>query len=194
MKRVLITLAALVAAAELVLAGSNGNGFGVVGHNAATVIAISGESAPGGGLSLAFHYGPDDYSSVIAVGWTNTLKFSKVSIIVEIASNNPVGATGEAFLTTKIGPGTTIADQVATTRFVFPAFNGTFSTQLTLFTGLTLAPGTYYLTIVPDAGYTAGWNYTMNPTISSNDAGAMLQPASGLYLFVHDTNPANLAQ
>jgi hypothetical protein len=130
---------------------------------AANVLTVSGDNGDsGGGSSLAYLYGSDPYTSILAVGWTSSLTFSGVTISAQIASNNPVGATGRAFLTTQIGSGTTVSDQVATTSFVFPAFNGTWSDQdqLTLFTGLSLTAGVpYFLTIAPSAGETAGWNY-----------------------------------
>lgn len=159
--------------------------------NAATVIAVNGDSgSSGGGASLAYEYGAESYTSILAVGWTSSLSFTDVAITAQIASNNPVGATGHAFLTTRLGDGTTISDQVAATSFVFPTFTGTFSGQLTLFSGLNLTAGTpYFLTIAPDSGFTAGWNYPSNSIITSDDPGLTTQPPSGYYLFVHDFHP-----
>ena len=156
--------------------------------NAATVIAVNGDSgSSGGGLALAYEYGTDSNTFLLAVGWQNTLSFSDVTISAQIASNNPVGSTGHAFLTTRLGTGTTLADQVAATSFVLPAFTGTFSGQLTLFTGLNLSAGTpYFLTVAADSGYTAGWNYTQSPTITSDDPGTT---TLGYYVFVHDFHP-----
>lgn len=47
-----------------------------------------------------------------------------MTIAAQVSSNNPVGATGHAFLTTRIGPGATLDNQVAATSFVFPALGG----------------------------------------------------------------------
>lgn len=161
---------------------------------AATVVSVNGDLAGGGGLSLAYDYGADPYTSLLAVGWTSSLNFSDVTITAQVASNNPVGATGEAFLTTEIGTGATVSNEVAETSFVFPDFNGTFSGQLTLFSGLSLSAGTtYFLTIAPDAGFTAGWADTQDGTISSDDPNLTVEPGTtGYYSFVNDppyTNP-----
>lgn len=159
-----------------------------VNANAAAVIAVNPDTAnsTGGGLSLACLYGADPYTSILAVGWTSSLSFSAVTVTTQMASSNPVGATGHAYLTTRLGTGTTVADQVAATSFVFPAnANGNYSGLVTLFSGLNLTAGTpYFLTIVPDAGFTAGWYYTGISTISSDDPGLTVQP--GHYQFDHD--------
>lgn len=137
--------------------------------NAATVIAVIGDSIGGG--ALGYQYGPDPFTEILAVEWTSSLSFLGVTITAQIGSNNPVGATGQAFLTTQIGSGTTVSDQVAATSFVFPAtVGGSFSAPLTLFTGLNLSAGTsYFLTITPDAGFTAAWNQAAPFSISSDD-------------------------
>lgn len=158
--------------------------------SAATVVAIGGDGgSSGGGSSLALQYGVPAYTSILAVGWTSSLSFTDVMISAQVGSNNPVGATGTAFLTTRIGDGTTISDQVAATQFVFPAFTGTWTpaNELTLFTGLNLTAATsYFLTIVPNVGFTGAWNFSQNPTTFSDDASLTTQPASGYYLFVQD--------
>lgn len=148
--------------------------------NAATVVAVDPQpSTGGGGLALAYLYGANPFTTILAVGWTSSLSFSDVTVTTQMASSNPVGATGHAYLTTRLGAGTTVADQVAATSFVFPAnINLNYSGLVTLFSGLNLSAGTpYFLTIVPDAGFTAGWYYTSQETISGNPA---------LVQFVHD--------
>lgn len=154
--------------------------------NASTVIAVDPQpSTGGGGLALAYLYGADPFTTVLAVGWTSSLSFSAVTITTQMASSNPVGATGHAFVTTRLGTGTTLADQVAATSFVFPPnTNGNYSGLVTLFSGLTLTAGTpYFLTIAPDAGFTAGWYYTSQETVSSDDP--QISPAD-LFEFDHD--------
>ena len=91
-----------------------------------------------------------------ATSWNDgNTAFTNVSISADIHAD--ASAQGTAYLTTNIGPGTTLADQVAATTFVFPS-SGSFFT--TLFSGLTLnANTTYYLTIAsnsPDQGYWYG--------------------------------------
>jgi len=57
------------------------------------------------------------------------------------------GVQGTAYLTNSLGPGTTIANQVAPPASI-SGLTASFTT-VTLWTGLTLPPGTYYITIVP---------------------------------------------
>lgn len=170
----------IFAGGALALFGAN------VSADAATVIAVNPdtEHSAGGGLGLAYLYGADPFTTILAVGWTSSLSFSAVTVTTQMASSNPVGATGHAYLTTRLGTGTTVADQVAATSFVFPAnTNGNYSGLVTLFSGLDLTAGTpYFLTIVPDAGFTAGWYYTGISTISS--IGQRIGPE--LFQFVHD--------
>src|SRR5204863_8662304 len=62
--------------------------------------------------------------------------------------------TGTAFLTTRVGPGATIADEVA--RYNYTVTSPLFPHELkTLFSGLTLGAGTYYL-IISGSG-SGGW-------------------------------------
>ena len=61
---------------------------------------------------------------------------------------------GIAYLTTSIGPTATDATLVAETPFVF---GSTSSTWVTLFTGLTLDPATYFLIIASPQRGTFGW-------------------------------------
>ena len=86
-----------------------------------------------------------------------------------------------------MGPGTTLADQVATTTFAFPQiFTGTPYPDVTLFTGLTLAPGTYYLTVIGTPGSTGGWGNTTVPVVSSDDPGATVL---GFFALSNDGRP-----
>src|SRR6185436_34801 len=72
--------------------------------------------------------------------WTQTNTYTDVSIAAKLrfGPNN-----GTAYLTTAIGPGTTVADELATLSFTAPAT----STLFHLFTLPVLGPGTYYLTL-----------------------------------------------
>lgn len=92
------------------------------------------------------YYGSD------IVSWTQTAAYSNASIAAYLARACFGGctgpATGMAYLTTQVGPGTTTAQQIATTP-ISVSTNNAFS-LVTLFSGLTLNPGTYYLLIVSD--------------------------------------------
>jgi hypothetical protein len=76
------------------------------------------------------------------VNWTQTGSYTDVSIFAVISAQNIVGnGTGTVFLTTKIGAGTTTADEIARTTLSGIAFGG--DSLIPLFSGLTLGPGTY---------------------------------------------------
>jgi hypothetical protein len=65
--------------------------------------------------------------------------------------------TGQAYLMTAIGPGTTVASQAATAPFFVPGTLVT-PTSADLFSGLSLGPGTYYLllTVPPHLPFSTG--------------------------------------
>jgi|HubBroStandDraft_6_1064221.scaffolds.fasta_scaffold102253_3 hypothetical protein len=90
-------------------------------------------------------------------GWSQTSGYTNVSITAEIDPGTGSGTTGTAYLMSRIGPGTTSAQQIATASF--SATGTAFSPVLTtLFTGLTLGPGNYYLVLSSPTGL--GWEET----------------------------------
>lgn len=91
------------------------------------------------------------YAPVYA-GWTQTSTYSGIAITANLASNGTGTATGRGYLVSSQPP-TTVASQVgsAGTPFSIPSTTTTFA-PITLFTGLTLGPGTYYLVISNDSG------------------------------------------
>lgn len=86
--------------------------------------------------------------TVLVEGWSQTALYNNVTITAPLEDNSsggPIaGVEGTVYLTNHIGPGTTVANLVAPPVTVSGLTN-TFSVR-TLFTGLTLPPGTYYLT------------------------------------------------
>jgi len=87
----------------------------------------------------------------VALSWTQADTWSGVQIDLELINNDGSGAVsaGSAYLTTSLGPGTTealheIDETVVSTKI---AGRQTF----TLFTGLTLGPGTYHLIYNPSS-------------------------------------------
>jgi hypothetical protein len=134
----------------------------------ATILLV-GESAAATIVSVT---GPEDRFPVVggtnahAVGWSQSAMYSNIEITAELATFRS-GGNGTAFLTTRIGPGTTVADQIASANFAFPPKD---SPPTLLFRGLELSAGTYYLTIrgTTDAHT---WAATDLP-VTSNDMGA----------------------
>jgi hypothetical protein len=109
--------------------------------------------------------------------WTQTGGFTGVNIAVEI---DPAGSatishtsTGTAYLMTLVGPGTSPANQLANAPFSVTGtqFNPTLET---LFTNLTLGPGTYYLVLSAPASQSAGWDIATIPTTPTTAPGVTL--------------------
>jgi hypothetical protein len=75
--------------------------------------------------------------------WSSLVAYDNVSIFAEVGADNSFGDL-TAFLTTRVGSGTTAANQVASVTMTPPAYN---SPGVDLFSGLNLGPGTYYLVL-----------------------------------------------
>ena len=130
---------------------------------AATVVSVTGPDAAGYTLSSSIQ--------TLGISWLQTSSYINVNIAAELGAISGAG-TGRAYLTTQVGSGTTTSSQVATASFSFPTAT---SPALTLFTTLTLAPGTYFLTIAATAGTVGVWEGTNSPTIST-DSGVTRLP------------------
>jgi hypothetical protein len=119
------------------------------------------------------------FNTTSYASWTQTSAFSGVSIFGFFVNQNPSGAgaaaTGTAYLTTQVGAGTTVAQQIATAPISTTATVGT-STQL--FSGLNLPAGTYFLVVSPTAGV-AGPN-TLNWSTNFNVNGVTVTTAAGV--------------
>jgi hypothetical protein len=110
----------------------------------------------------------------LGVSWTQVRAFSNVTIEAAIGFPATSGAsTIRAFLTTQIGPGTTQgAHQVAASSVLnVPLTTPNVPQPLfALFSGLTLGPGTYFLTAfaapTPGATGTSAWDGDV-PTVTS---------------------------
>ena|SRR5271165_931938 len=96
-------------------------------------------------------------SSSSEESWFSPVGYNNVSIAPWLVnlSGRPLQMT--YFLTTSIGPGTTISDQVSSGNFTLPAGFSDFDTVVS---GLTLGPGSYFLSFLnscPGAQLCAGW-------------------------------------
>ena len=126
--------------------------------------------------------------SAVYVSWTQTGTFSNVTIQANLSSSSGT-ATGNAYLTTQVGAGATVAQQVATTSISTsnPASSGV---STPLFSGLTLGPGTYYLVVSGvNLGFgtsassvtVVGTGVTANPDAAVFSAAAPFPPASTFF-------------
>jgi hypothetical protein len=132
-------------------------------HSQGTIISVSGPAAPPNGAS-GFNGDLGVGTSLAGVSWSSTAAFTNVNI--SVALQGDTGATGVAYLTTRIGSGTTIANQIASASFAFPS-----TLSLTpVFSGLNLSAGTYFLIIQQTATGNTGngvWQGTTSPTLTS---------------------------
>jgi PEP-CTERM motif len=91
------------------------------------------------------------------ISWTQTGSYKDVTISAFLSSTGGSNGTGTIYLTDQIGPGTTVANQIAETTVSGLAFGP--ATATTLFSGLDLGPGTYYLITANNLGGGGlGWN------------------------------------
>jgi len=104
-------------------------------------------------------------STVVSRSWSQSKRYTGVSIAVLVDSLQ-VGLTptANAYLTTRIGPGTTPTDEIAHVQFMVPAdlpicSLSSCGAEVTLFSGLSLGPGAYFLTIAPTpiSSSAVGW-------------------------------------
>jgi len=111
--------------------------------------------------TIIYSYSPGGSGGCIAIyngqgyrmGWTQADTYDGVNICAKLNSEGVAGQTGRAYLTTRIGPGTSVANEIASTNFTFPLQ----STNLVLFEGLHLPAGSYYLSIIGDSSSGSCW-------------------------------------
>jgi hypothetical protein len=138
---------------------------------AANTVIISVTGTPG--LSTLIESSSVAASSVVSTSWSESESYAGVTISV-LVDSAIFGQTpsADAYLTTSIGPGTTANDEVASTQFSVPlqlpvCSQASCGADVTLFSGLNLSPGTYFLTLAPDdtSSGVVGWFPAMDPTV-----------------------------
>lgn len=119
----------------------------------AAVLSICG--VPARGATILDVSGPDPFGfgsqRAFATGWHQTTTFTNVSISMPLSDNTaggPIGGVqGVVFLMNQIGPGTTATNEV-TPPVSISGLLGSFNT-ISLFSGLTLGPGDYFIVLAP---------------------------------------------
>ncbi len=141
---------------------------------AGTIISTDGQGSSG-----YLNFDPD----VWCCGWSQTSAYSGVSITAEIdpGATLSVGGSGTAYLMTQVGPGTTSAAQIATAPFVCPPGRPLSPVLDTLFSGLNLGAGNYYLVLSSSAQL--GWEMAPDSITPVTAPGVALiaYPSSGSY-------------
>jgi hypothetical protein len=148
-------------------------------------------------------YTPSNTDAAV-YSWTQTGTYTNVSIAADLTTDVAIGfplafATVNAYLMDQIGPGTTGANEIASSLGIIDIpsfFNDDISgfTLVTLFSGIELGPGTYYVvlnptssaytfsfalggaTIVTDTGVTAGVNEFVNDGVGAYPPGWTFGP------------------
>jgi hypothetical protein len=144
------TLAVLLAASFSAIAGP------------VTIVSVLGGS---GGCLCSLSGTQPDY-----VSWMQTGTFTGVTVQADLGEipDDVSDATGVAYLTNQVGTGTTQATNGQAAPFNIDITNTT-AALTTLFSGLTLGPGTYYLTInlTDDALGWEGFNFSPASTVTT---------------------------
>jgi uncharacterized protein (TIGR03437 family) len=121
-------------------------GLRLTGVSAATFTVTTGASTALGTILSISEGSTHDFliigTGAVETSWTQTGTYSNVSISAALA-NGP----DNVFLTNKIGPGTTAANVIASATPAIAGQTSGAASLTTLFTGLTLGPGTYYLVV-----------------------------------------------
>ena len=105
-----------------------------------------------------------DGTGIGEVSWTETGSYSNVGIFANIFSGG-ASASGTAYLMNMIGSGASAANEVvAPVSFSVTGNPGT-NVMTTIFSGLTLAAGTYYLILDPNVGSVVAWNLAGTPLV-----------------------------
>jgi PEP-CTERM motif len=129
----------LVAAAILATATIAARADAIAGVTGGTVIAI-------------------EINDPAGISWTQTGSYKDVTISAFLSSLGGSNGTGTIYLTDQVGPGTTVANQIAETTVSGLASEP--ATATALFSGLDLGPGTYYLITASNLGGGGlGWNF-----------------------------------
>jgi hypothetical protein len=120
-----------------------------------------------------FPIGGNSGDSSFAVGWTQAagISYSGVMIAATLRSTDGLPASGTAYLTHSLGAGA--ANVVLPFGFTVPGSTQTAPTAVTLFAGLTLQPGSYYLTISNSSGNLA-WAYVNGGGIENAGSGVTI--------------------
>ncbi len=131
----------------------------------------------------------------VAIPFTVGQSYFDVSLSPDLINS----FSGSAYLTSQIGVGTTLADQLATNSFTSTdSGSGSFRTVLQ---GVSITPGTYFLVLsTTEADSPGGWGGTISPTTVaapgvSTPLGYYVSQTNGAYApaDIFDTSDSGLA-
>jgi hypothetical protein len=155
------------------------------GAFAGTIVSVTGTG------DANFTLGGSDQDEVLESSWTTLGTYFDVSIAADVGANDSSSPSISAYLTTGIGPTETGADLIQGITFD-PSTDNEIDT---LFSGLTLGPGTYYLVLIGgdlDSTESVWWG-TDAGTAATTGAGVTFGgdgfAANGVGLGVNGTYP-----
>jgi len=119
-----------------------------------TVISVTGPQAGGFGFGM-------NTTGSVAASWIQSSAFTGVSIDAVLVANS-TATIGTAYLTNQIGPGATVANQIASAPFTFPTGS---PADTNLFSGLILPAATYYLVLTTASN--GFWEFTNSETVTT---------------------------
>lgn len=136
---------------------------------ASTVVSI------GGSNDTSYTLGTSA-DQVLVESWSSTNSYTGVSVSFvtnDLFSPPQLGVSGTAYLMSQIGSGTTVSDQIAKTSFTT---NTAGISTISLFSGLTLGPGQYFL-VLAGASSDRPW---LTWEASNPQSGAVLTQGPGV--------------
>ncbi len=147
-----------------------------INASAATVLSVSANTP------VTFALGGPSYEQILAQQFIAGSALKNVSISAEVGNNGQALSTINAWLTTAIGPKETAANVIASTT-IDPSSS---SSMHTLFTGLTLGPGTYYLVLSGGSTFNteADW-WGTNGSATVNSADGMSYDGGDYYYYAN---------
>jgi hypothetical protein len=126
---------------------------------------------------VASQSGPDvgdftlDPGQTLAVSWTSSQSFTNVTVDVTLDGVVANGTTIQAYLTDNIGASATAADVLYSNSFA--NVSGPQDETYTVFSGLTLDAGTYYLVLF-DGSESAAWWGSEGSEVQTSDPGVTI--------------------
>ncbi len=162
-----------------------------------TVVAVTDQTFPRNEAMYTLG-GPN--MNAVAISWTQTTGVLNATIVASLQGGGVNIRSGTAYLMNAIGPSATAANEVvAPVNFSAPApppnLYGLFPLT-TLFTGLQLNPGTYYLVITASQANSMGWAFASYPLVTKASSvtlgGAYTALGSSIASFVPASNFGSL--
>ncbi|HZT71715.1 MAG TPA: hypothetical protein VFC10_18440 [Terriglobia bacterium] len=155
-----------------------------------TVVSVSGPLADYAGMFTAAPTAtPPTLGSIETniAAWSQSSSYSNVTVAAMLDGNSYNEAfSGQAFLMTQVGPGTTTASQVAAVDYSVAA---NASGLVNLFSGLNLGPGNYYLVIDVTSGAGAWDGSAVPATIATGTGVTFLGSGSNFDSFKYGSTP-----